>query len=217
MGGTGRARGSFSASAVRRADATCCDCATATSRRSRAAEMPYLELFYRLMFRPLLREPVRLGLTVLAVALDVAVWFAIDLAGDAAAGSFHSSLETLTGDNDLEIIATGGVPESVVRTLATEPYLLGVSPRMEDYAIVRESKQTLPLIGVDLIAESYRYFRLADAEGSARHGNESGPGSLEDLRDSASIWVGSHLGKRPGEKIDLSINDTSFRCTIRGL
>ena len=179
--------------------------------------MPYLELFYRLMFRPLLREPVRLGLTVLAVALGVAVVLAIDLAGDAAAGSFHSSLETLTGDNDLEIIATGGVPESVVRTLATEPYLLGVSPRMEDYAIVRESKQTLPLIGVDLIAESYRYFRLADAEGSARHGNESGPGSLEDLRDSASIWVGSHLGKRPGEKIDLSINDTSFRCTIRGL
>src|SRR6516164_9284853 len=175
--------------------------------------MPYLELFYRLMFRPLLREPVRLGLTVLGVA----VVLAIDLAGAAAAGSFHSSLETLTGDNDLEIIATGGVPESVVRTLATEPYLLGVSPRMEDYAIVRESKQTLPLIGVDLIAESYRYFRLADAEGSARHGNESGPGSLEDLRDSASIWVGSHLGKRPGEKIDLSINDTSFRCTIRGL
>ena len=179
--------------------------------------MPYLQLFYRLMFRPLFREPVRLGLTVLAVALGVAVVVAIDLAGDAAAGSFHSSMETLTGDNDLEIIATGGVPESVVRTLATEPYLLRVSPRMEDYAIVRESKQTLPLIGIDLIAESYRYFRPADTEGSARGGNKSGPGSLEDLEDSASIWVGSHLGRRPGEKIDLSINDQSFRSTIRGV
>ena len=92
--------------------------------------MPYLRLSYRLIVRPLFREPVRLGLTVLAVALGVAVVLAIDLAGDAAAGSFHSSIETLAGDSDLEIVATGGVPESVVATLATEPYLLRVSPRM---------------------------------------------------------------------------------------
>ena len=69
--------------------------------------MPRLELFFRLMVRPLFREPVRTALTVLAVALGVGVVLAIDLAGDAAAGSFHSSLETLAGDSNLEVTASG--------------------------------------------------------------------------------------------------------------
>jgi len=179
--------------------------------------MAYLRLFYRLMLRPLFREPVRLGLTVLAVALGVAVVLAIDLAGDAAAGSFHSSMETLAGDNDLEVVATGGVPESLVAILATEPYLLRVSPRVEDYAIVRDGKQTLPLVGVDLIAESPRYFAQADKEGFAVRTDEPRFGSLEDLQDSSSVWVGGSLKKRPGEKIELLINDQSFRCTVRGV
>ena len=51
--------------------------------------MSRLKLFYRLVVRPLFREPVRLALTVLAVAFGVAVVLAIDLAGTAAAGSFH--------------------------------------------------------------------------------------------------------------------------------
>ena len=64
-------------------------------------------LFYRLMLRPLLQEPVRAILTVLAVTLGVAVVLAIDLAGTAATGSFRASMETLAGDNDLEIVAVG--------------------------------------------------------------------------------------------------------------
>ena len=40
--------------------------------------MSRLKLFYRLVVRPLFREPVRLALTVLAVAFGVAVVLAID-------------------------------------------------------------------------------------------------------------------------------------------
>ena len=90
--------------------------------RLRGTDMPRLAIFYRLMVRPLFHEPVRLALTVLAVALGVAVVLAIDLAGNAAAGSFHSSMETLAGDNDLEIVSPGGVPEDVLGKLFTEPY-----------------------------------------------------------------------------------------------
>src|ERR1700704_1441098 len=102
-------------------------------------------LFYRLLFRPLIREPVRTALTVLAVALGVAVVLAIDLAGNAAAGSFRSSMETLSGDNNLEITASGGIPEGLVGALASLPYALRVSPRIESFAVLVESKQTLPL------------------------------------------------------------------------
>src|SRR5882757_3307711 len=109
--------------------------------------MPRLLLFYRLMVRPLFREPLRAALIVLAVALGVAVVLAIDLAGDAAAGSFRSSMETLSGDNNLEIKASGGIPESIVGLVATLPYALRISPRIEDFAVVHDTKQTLPLIG----------------------------------------------------------------------
>src|ERR1700733_948339 len=100
-----------------------------------------IRLFYRMIIRPLLREPVRTLLMVLAVALGVAVVLAIDLAGNAAAGSFRSSMETLTGDSNLEITASGGVPESVVGTLATLPYAIRISPRMEGYAVVEENNK----------------------------------------------------------------------------
>src|SRR5271154_2483590 len=122
--------------------------------------MGRLFLFYRLMLRPLLQEPGRALLTILAVTLGVAVVLAIDLAGAAATGSFRASMETLAGDNDLEVVATGGVPEAVVGTLAQLPFSLRISPRIESFAVLPGTKQSLPLIGLDLIAEGGNYAGL---------------------------------------------------------
>jgi putative ABC transport system permease protein len=88
-----------------------------------------------------------------AVALGDAAVVAIDLAGDAAAGSFHSSMETLAGKDDFEVTAAGGLPEEIVARLARLPYTLRVSPRIEDHATVVASGQAVPLIGVDVVAE----------------------------------------------------------------
>src|ERR1019366_7322298 len=130
--------------------------ATAKSKRSSVSDMTLFLLFYRLIVHPIFREPVRTALTVLAIALGVAVVLAIELAGNAAAGSFRSSMETLSGDNDIEITATGGVSESVVGTLTSLPYNLRISPRIEGYAFLLSAEQTLPLIGLDLIGEADR-------------------------------------------------------------
>ena len=46
--------------------------------------MGYLQLFVKMILRPLLKEPARTALTVFAVALGVAVVLAIELAGQAA-------------------------------------------------------------------------------------------------------------------------------------
>ncbi|MFZ0685289.1 MAG: FtsX-like permease family protein [Terriglobales bacterium] len=178
--------------------------------------MPRLTLFYRLMVRPLFREPVRLCLTVLAVAFGVAVVLAIDLAGNAAAGSFHSSMESLAGDNDLEVVASGGVPESILATLAAYPSTLRIFPRMEDFAVLTDSQQTLPLIGVDLIAEGGRY-ALESPDGSSARSPAPGEESLKYLTDARSIWVSSSLNKHPGERLSLLINDRVYDCTVRGV
>jgi putative ABC transport system permease protein len=182
--------------------------------------MGRLLLFYRLMLRPLLQEPVRATLTVLAVTLGVAVVLAIDLAGAAATGSFRASMETLAGDNDLEIVASGGVPEAVVGTIATLPYAMRISPRIEDSAVLADTKQTIPLIGLDLIAESNSgsgaIFGLGSESDSA-NASASPEENLQSLQDSASVWVGASLGKKPGARLRLLLNDRVREFAVRGV
>ena len=170
--------------------------------------MSRLLIFYRLIVRPLFREPVRTSLTLLAIALGVAVVLAIDLAGTAAAGSFRSSLETLAGNSDLEIVTAGGVPENVVGTLETLPYAFRVTPRIEDYAVIAESKQTLPLVGLDLVAEAGR--------GSSSFPLAGGDDTWKYLAAKDSIWVGESLGRKSGQTIELLINDQVATYIVRG-
>src|SRR5258707_1381131 len=179
--------------------------------------MPRWTLFYRLMMRPLFHEPARLGLMVLAVGLGVAVVLAIELAGNAAAGSFHSSMETLAGDNDLEIVASGGVPETLVATLATQPYPLRISPRMEDFAVATRTRETLPLIGMDLIAEGSRYASLAGTGNANSNNKETLEEAVRDLENPESVWVSASLGKKAGDHISLLINDRVLDCVVRGV
>ncbi len=167
-----------------------------------------LVLFYRLIIRPLLREPLRTFLTVLAVALGVAVVLAIDLAGNAAAGSFRSSVETLMGDSDLEVASTGGVPDGAVATLATLPYAIRVRPRISDFATVADTGQAVPLIGVDLLAES------TDAQ------TLGAVGSFDRAKDPANldgVWLGASLRHRAGDHIKLTLNDHTSEFLVRGV
>ena len=171
-----------------------------------------VRLFYRLIVRPLLREPWRAALTVFAVALGVSVVLAIELAGNAAAGSFRSSLETLSGNTNLEVTAAGGIPEQAVATLERLPYPIQLHARVEDYTTVADSAQTVPLIGFDLISESNndspqsRAFDTVDAENA-----------LQYLNDLNSVWVGSRLGYKPGDRIRLLVNDHTREYVVRGI
>jgi len=187
------------------------------SKRSLGADMPLLVLFYRLMVRPLFREPVRTLLTILAVALGVAVVLAIDLAGDAATGSFRSSMETLAGENDLEVVTSGGVPENVVGTLATLPYSIRVSPRIEDYGVIADTKKSLPLIGLDLIAEGSAYTQSESQETAESQRQSAAEPMFEHLGDVDSIWVGSSVGYKTGDHVELLINDQVRNYTVRGV
>jgi putative ABC transport system permease protein len=179
--------------------------------------MGRLFLFYRLMLRPLLEEPVRAMLTILAVTLGVAVVLAIDLAGAAATGSFHASMETLAGDNDLEVIASGGVPETVVGTIATLPYSIRISARIEDSAVIRDTQQTVPLIGLDLVAEGSSDRSGAILGSSASETLSRAQDAIEHFENPDSIWVGASLGRKPGDTVGLLINDQVREFTVRGV
>ncbi|MFY9529272.1 MAG: FtsX-like permease family protein [Candidatus Acidiferrales bacterium] len=177
----------------------------------RVPEIPRLLLLHRLTIRPLFQEPLRTALTVLAVALGVSVVLAIELAGNAAAGSFRSSLETLAGDSNLEITAPGGIPEQLVGKVATLPYAIRVRPRIEGYATVVESGETLPLIGLDLVSE------ISESSDSARRSYAGGEDALKYFGDSRSVWTGSRLGRKAGDTLRLSINDEAHDYIVRGV
>jgi putative ABC transport system permease protein len=179
--------------------------------------MPLLLLFYRLMVRPLFREPVRTLLTILAIALGVGVVLAIDLAGGAAAGSFRTSMETLAGDNELEVATSGGVPESMVGILSTLPYSIRVSPRIEDYAVIADTKKSLPLIGLDLVAEGSAYAQIESQNTGAPPTQSASENVFEHLGDADSIWVGSSVGYKIGDRVELLINDQVHNYTVRGV
>ncbi len=163
-------------------------------------------LWVRLVLRPLLRERVRTALTVLAVALGVSVVIAIDLAGQAAAGSFHSSLESLTGRGDLLISATAGLDQHLLGRLARLPYDLEFSPRIEDFASIDGKGEMLPFIGLDLIGGYGPKF-------DGGHGGESSP----LFREANPVWVGRALGLHAGDRVRLLINDAIRDYTVAGV
>ena len=179
--------------------------------------MPRLQLFFRLMVRPLFREPVRTALTIFAIALGVAVVVAIDLAGDAATGSFHSSVESLAGASDLEVTASGGIPDSVVGTLAALPYDLRISPRIEGYAVLAGTQRTLPLIGLDLVGDRSAPSATSDTKSATPQPSVPIEETLKALNDPASIWVGASLQRQPGERLSLLINDHAGEYIVRGV
>jgi putative ABC transport system permease protein len=174
-------------------------------------------LFVRLILRPLAREPIRAALTVFAVALGVAVVIAIDLAGQAAAGSFHSSLESLTGKSDLLITANGGLNETILGKLAALPYPFEFTPRIEDFAtlVVSDlapdrkhlSGEALPFIGLDLIG--HRPAGLAPQAAS--------DATRQILSLSNPVWVGARLNLRVGTHVRLLINDAIREFTVAGV
>jgi putative ABC transport system permease protein len=172
--------------------------------------MALATLFYRLILRPMLRQRGRSALILAAVALGAAVVLAIDLASAASAGSFQASMDTLAGDNDLEATATGGVPDDVVAKLSVLPDRIRVSARIEDHATVGGTGLTVPLIGVDLIAE-------AGNQGGERIALGWGQESLAHLNDADAVWVTTGLARKVGDRISLLINDTSRAYVVRGL
>ena len=165
-----------------------------------------MTLFRRLILRPVLREPVRAALIVLAIALGVGVVVAVDLAGEAAAGSFHSSMETLTGKSDLTISATGGVDQRLLGTLVQLPYALEFTPRIESFASINGQGEAVPFIGIDLIAHRN--------DSGVDNDNGNDPGTA--LRGEP-VWAGQQTHLHKGQRVRLLLNDEMYTFTVAGL
>lgn len=162
-----------------------------------------LPILYRVILRPLRREPVRTALTLLAVALGVAVVVAIELAGAASVANFQSSMQAVAGQADFEITATGGLSDQTLASLATAPLPFEYVPRIEDQATL-DSGESVPLIGLDVIA-------------IASKTSQEGVQAFDPNNASRRIvWLGSRLFQRFPKSINLTINDQTLAYSVAG-
>src|SRR5438046_2426445 len=96
------------------------------------------------------RERGRLVLATLAIALGIALGFAIDLVNRTAVAEFASGMATLSGNADLEVRGPrAGFDESVYPNVARAEGVAVASPIVEVQAPVRGFDEPLILYGVD--------------------------------------------------------------------
>ena len=131
---------------------------------------------------------------------------AIDLAGEASAGSFQSSMESLQGDASYEISQVGGIPDSVFGDLSRLAGPIDFSARVEGYATHVSSGERLPVFGVDIIGDK-----------SLRSGVGMGMADLEVVVESRPVWVSASLQAEAGDRIELLINDRLESFTVQDL
>jgi len=100
-------------------------------------------------------------LSIIGIALGVAIIVAVDLANQSARQAFLLSAESLTGKASHQIVAgAAGIPEALYRELRMEHGLRRSAPVVE--GLVRQGAEQLQLIGVDPLAEEP--FRQLSAE-----------------------------------------------------
>src|SRR5260370_8991074 len=84
---------------------------------------------------------------------------------------------------------------------------------MEDYAVALKTKQCFPLIGLDLVAGGSAYTSTISSAANIAQREEA----LKYLGDNDSVWVGESLGRKPGEHLQLLINDRAADYVVRGV
>ncbi|MFO1415659.1 MAG: FtsX-like permease family protein [Burkholderiales bacterium] len=96
------------------------------------------------------RNRGRLALSVLAIALGVALGFAVALINTTAIGEFTGSMKALAGAADLEVRGPrGGFAEEVFGPLALDPDVAVASPVVEVDARLAGRDESLRVYGVD--------------------------------------------------------------------
>ncbi|HYW03596.1 MAG TPA: FtsX-like permease family protein [Gammaproteobacteria bacterium] len=154
--------------------------------------------------RYLLRHPTLAVLSLLGVALGVAVVVAVDLANASATRAFHLTMEGVVGRATHQIVAgPGGIPDRLYRELAGRGLLPVATPVLEGTAGLPDG-ENVRLVGIDPISAAPFRPRLQavsvnDLRAAVRLMTEP-DGVLIDEQDAAA------LGARPGSRLRLTVS-----------
>jgi putative ABC transport system permease protein len=115
-------------------------------------------VFRALVWGHIRANKLRSGVTVLAVALGVAIALSVDLANSTAVASFASSVNIISNHINLQVLGVGrGFDERTILRVQNVPGVLYANPAIEDSLTIgsrhgdRFSGEILRVLGVDLL------------------------------------------------------------------
>ncbi len=181
-----------------------------------------------LAWRRLKEEPFRLLLTLLGVALGVAVFIAIKLANGAATQAFQNSLVAISGKTQLEVSGGGlGVDENLILRLRAMAEVKRAAPVIQQHVWVRRAGgsgarwrrgapsqgRAVLVLGLDLLGDNdFRGYALEE-----KHAREE---ILSRIADPQGLFiargVADALGVGAGDFVELeAVRRMRFR--VRGV
>ncbi|MBK6505974.1 MAG: FtsX-like permease family protein [Ignavibacteria bacterium] len=190
----------------------------------------------RSSLRYLIKHPWQFGLSILGIAMGVAIVVSIDIANHSSGKAFNLSMNAVAGKSTHQIIGTSeGIPDSIYFNLRVRDGLKNIAPVIESYVSIPDSgKKIFKLLGVDLFAE--RPFRdYLSNTGTSIDGELkdflTGPnsvvlsnGSLAELKmkvgDSLKVFIGGKertlyiSGKITEDERNTSTLENLFICDI---
>ncbi|RJG01560.1 ABC transporter permease [Noviherbaspirillum sedimenti] len=157
-------------------------------------------------------HPLRSGIAILAIAVGVALGFAIHLINSAALNEFSAAVQTLSGQADLQVRGTQSwFDETLYPPLAEHPSVALASPVLEVDAALPGQTRPLKIIGIDV-------FRAAaitpELVGTVLEDNRTD--TLADdaifLSPAALQW----LQRQPGQQLQLRAGTGTVSLRIAG-
>src|SRR5712664_207876 len=157
-----------------------------------------------LLLAPLAQHKGRLALSVLAIALGVALGYAVQLINQAAINEFAAAVQTLSGEADLAVRGSRvGFDESLYPRLAKLPEVAVASPVLEVEARLPGRREPLKILGLDVFRAARIQPFLPAGEGGDR---------LDFLRPdqvflstAASEWLGLKKGDALSVQVGLRV------------
>lgn len=165
----------------------------------------------RLIAGPLLQNRMRVALSLLAIALGVALGYAVQLINRAAIDEFGNAVQTLSGESDLTVQGSRrGFNESVYPLLAKQADVAIASPMIEIDGRLDGREDSLGIVGLDM-------FRAALVQ----------PQLIPDISDRMDVLRGDTvflspaaaqwLEQVPGDMIAFQVGTDRIELRIAGL
>ncbi len=152
-------------------------------------------------------------LSMLAIALGVALGFAIDLINTAALNDFSRAMRSVQGSPDVVIAprdSAASVPLNVVNQVARDPAVLVIAPVIEVRVRVDNESATIRLIGLDALTAPAVMPDLLPRQSAEV------PGNVFDDGVYLSRALATRLKRKAGDEITITRGEATWRTRIAG-
>ncbi|MCU1348677.1 MAG: macB 37 [Acidobacteria bacterium] len=172
-----------------------------------------------LVLRPIFRESLRTALTILGIAVGVAVVVAIALSNQSALRAFQESVDAVAGRANYMIVSDVGLDENVL--LKLQPFWekgVRFAPVIDVEGMAEPWQQPIRLLAVDMLSDlhfrDYRYASVVTSD------EKSAATYLAILRDDSVVLPATFAhehGLKLGSPLTLNIKGIRRTMIVRGL